>query len=284
MADISMEETSYNECKSLITSTPYKSVNDSGYNTPSSTLSIASSNLSKISEVSITFDHTPSEISSLQLPSNIYNFTIDRSVRKLEDITNATNSNVIFSTPPTYQELSPSKKLKLCTDLQMRFRVNSYPKNDENQFLRRKNSTTHKSINHERISLEDREKVDIMYFLAERHHFEPVIEKIFSYLLGSDILSMSMVSKIWCNAVKNSTTAQKKIKLYFKLSKENRNGYDGRDRSLFHNKGCLANIGNVMRSPSKRDIPPRSPPVSPSKYRFHVFQKVIKIISVKLIK
>ena len=60
------------------------------------------------------------------------------------------------------------------------------------------------------------------------------------------------------------------------MSKENRGGHEGRDRSSFNNKGCLANISNVMRSPSKRDLPQRSPPVSPSKFRIHLYQKVSK--------
>lgn len=274
MANISVKESSFNNNYNLLitTSTPQKSINDSGYNTPSSTLS---SNLSQISEVSISFNHTPSDHHGmLQVSPAKHNFTFDHC--KLEDITNTADSDIHFL-PPTYEELSPSKKFKFSSDMRMRFHINRCPNDEDSQFLKRKNFTVHKhEINHERICVEGRENVDIMYFLSEKHHFEPVIEKIFSFLSDSDIISMSMVSKTWCSAVKNSLTAQKKKKMYFKLSKENRGGYDGRDRSNFHNKGCLANIVNVMRSPSKRDLPQRSPPVSPSKYRFHVFQKVSK--------
>lgn len=283
MANVSVKESPfYNHYNSLITtSTPQKNINDSGYNTPSSTLS---SNLSQISEVSVSFEHTPSDHhhqiitpsdhhDMLQVSSDVHNFTVN-DFNKLEDITNMNDSDIHLS-PPTYQELSPSKKFKFSSDMRMRFRINRCSNDEESQFLKRKNFTPHRNeINHERISVEGRENVDIMYFLAERHNFEPVIEKIFSFLSGSDIVSMSMVSKTWCSAVKNSLTAQKKKRMYFKLSKENRVGYDGRDRSALHNKGCLANIANVMRSPSKSDLLQRSPPVSPSKYRFHVFQKV----------
>jgi len=281
MADISVKESpSYIKYKPLITtSTPHKSINDSGYNTSSSTLSNASSNLNLISEVSISFNHTSSDLEILQLSSNTHNFTLDHSRRKLENITNTIAVDVNISpSSVNEEEHSPSKKFKLSPDRRLPYHVKNCPKDDDSQFLNRKAIVTLKNVNHERISVEGRENVDFMYFLAERHHFEPVTEKIFSFLSGSDIISMSMVSKIWCNAVQKSPTAQKKKRIYFKLSKENRSRYNGCDRSTFINKGCLANIGNVMRSPSKRDVPQRSPPVSPSKYRFHVFQKASKCV------
>ncbi|CAH1721284.1 F-box only protein 5-like [Aphis gossypii] len=261
MADVSLKESPcYNSL--VTTSTPYKSINDSGYDTPSS----ISSSLSQISEVSYSFDHTPSDIDSLQLSSPIHDFSlIKKNDRKLEDITNKVES--------------PTKKLKLCSDSQLGFRLHETSNNDDSQFLKRKNLIPSRNVNHERISIEGREKVDLMYFLSERYHFQPVIEKILSFLSGSDIMSMCMVSKVWCTAIENSPIAQKKKQKYFKLSKENRCGYDGRDRSAFNNKGCLANISNFMRSPSKRELPQRSPPVSPSKYRFHVFQKEAKKLS-----
>lgn len=273
MAHIYVKEDKYNSL--MVTSTPYKSMHDSGYNTPSSTLSNASSNLHKISEASISFDQSPSNLClDLQLSPAIHNFTQDYNGNKLEDITNISNFENNFSQSSyTCQELSPSKKFKLSSDMRLRFRMNKCLKNNENQFLRRKNSVVLKNVIHERISLEGREKVDFMYFLSERHHFELVTDKIFLFLSGNDIVSMSMVSKTWCNAVKNSPIAQKKKRMYFKLSKENREN-NGRDRLAIHNKGYLANISNVMRSPSKRDLPQRSPPVSPSKYRSHIFQKV----------
>jgi len=259
MVDISLKESpSYNNTL-VTTSTPYKSIDDSGYNTPSYNVS---SNLSQISKVSISFDHTPSDIDSLKLSLPTQDFTLDKNYTKSEDITNTVES--------------PTKKLKLCSDLQFSFRLHESSNNDDSQFLKRKSYNQPKNVNCERISMEGREKVDLMYFLSERYHFQPVIEKIISFLSGSDVLSMSMVSKIWSTAVENSPIAHKKKQKYFKLSKENRCGYVGRDRSAFNNNRCLTDITNVMRSPSKRDLPQRSPPVSPSKYRFHVFQKVSK--------
>jgi len=283
MEDISIKESRCNKYESITTSTPYKSLHDSGYNTPSSTLSNASSNLHQISEVSISFDHSPSDLDvGLQLSSAVHNFTQNCNENTLGDITNTTNTDNYFTPPYVRQELSPSKRLKISSDMRLDFcTINKCLKNDESLFLKRKSPTPPKNIYHERISLEGREKVDFMFFLSERHHFELVTEKIFSFLSDSDIISMSMVSKTWCNTVKNSPIAQKKKRMYFKLSKENRCNYDGRDRSAFHNKGYLANISNVMRSPSKRDMPQRSPPVSPSKYRFHVFQKVSITIQVE---
>lgn len=265
----------YNKYNSSTTSTPDKSINDSGFSSPSSTLSNVSSNLDYISEVSISFDQSSSNLDVLRLSTTSHNHVSNYC--KLDDITNTTNSFVNCIPSTTRNALSPTKKCKISCDLRMHFHINKYTKDDDGQFLRRKNSSP-KTITHERISMDGREKVDIMYYLVERHRFEPVTEKIFSYLSGSDIISMSMVSKVWCNAVQNSRMAQLKKLLYFKLSKENRFGCSGRDRSAYPNKGCLANIGNVMRSPSRRDLPQRSPPVSPSKYRFYVFQKVSIII------
>lgn len=283
MEDVSVKESCNNKYESITTSTPYKSIHDSGYYTPSSTISSASSNLHQISEVSISFNHSPSDPDiDLQLSSAVHNLTQNCNENTLGDISNTVDShNYFYTSPYVRQELSPSKKFKLSSDLRLRFRtINKSLKDNDSLFLKRKSPIPTKTNIHERNSLEGREKVDFIFFLSERHHFELVTEKIFSFLSGSDIISISMVSKTWCNAVENSQIAQKKKRTYFKLSKENRCDYDGRDRSAFHNKGYLTNISNVMRSPSKKDMPQRSPPVSPSKYRFHVFQKVSITISV----
>lgn len=283
--DLSVKESPYYKMhKSLITtSTPLKSINDSGYNTPSSILSNASSNLNQISEVSpqvsLYLNHTSSsDLGVLQLSSNSQYFTRDHNESKLGDITNKTYSDVNFSLSPC-QELSPTKKFKSSLDMRTHFHVNNGPEDDENHFIKRKNSEKnfspqeHVILQQQRISMEGRENIDIMNCLARIPH---VIEKIFSFLSDNDVISVSMVSTTWCGIVRYSPVAQKKKAVYFKLSKENRGGYEGRDRSSFNNKGCLANISNVMRSPSKRDLPQRSPPVSPSKFRIHLYHKVSK--------
>lgn len=282
--DLSVKESPcYKMNKSLIiTSTPLKNINDSGYNTPSSVLSNASSNLNQISEVSsqvsLSLNHTSSDLGVLQLSSNSQHFTRDHNESKLGDITNKTYSDVNFSLSP-YQELSPTKKFKSSLDVRMRYHINKYPEDDENHFIKRKNSEKnvraqeHAILQQHHISMEGRVNIDFMLCLARAPH---VVEKIFSFLSDNDVISASMVSRTWCNIVKNSPVAQKKKNIYFKLSKENRGGHEGRDRSSFNNKGCLANISNVMRSPSKRDLPQRSPPVSPSKFRISLYQKVSK--------
>lgn len=280
--DISVEESSDSiKYKSLITtSTPHKSSIDSGYNTPNSTVCNASSNLSQISNVSVSFNHSSSDLNILQNTSNaqlymVNKFTLNNNRRKLEDITNITDSDAYCLS--TYQEYFSSKKIKLSQDIQLNYQINKCPKYDNSTFLRRKNVTP-QNINHERMSIEGQNNVDIIYFLAKRYSFELVTEKIFSFLSGGDIISMSMVSKIWLNAVKNSPVAQYKKQMYLKLSKENRDGHNGRKCTVLNNKGYLANISNIMRSPSKRDLRQKSPPVSPSKYRFHVFLKVSQFI------
>ncbi|XP_050529323.1 F-box only protein 5-like [Daktulosphaira vitifoliae] len=267
------ESPCYEKCKSLLfTSTPYKNFNDSGYNTPCSTLTNASSNLSHISEASIVFDHTSLDSSLLQLSSNTPTLPQKTIEKKSKVVIKTFKSKKCSSSSVlTYTENSPSKKFKYSSDLRMRFRLNNCCKNDENVLIK-KSSCSSSYTNYNRVPLEGRDKIDIMYFLGERHHFLPVIEKICSYLSDVDIISISMVSKIWNNAIKYSPSAQKKKNLYFKLSKENREN-EGHNRAISYRKGHLVNIGNVMCSPVKRDLILKSPPVSPSKFRWHVFQK-----------
>lgn len=275
MGDVK-ESPCYEKCKSfLITSTPYKSVNDSGYNTPCSALTNTSSNLSHISKASIVLDHTSPDSSILQLSSNTPILPKEAIEKKSNGVSKTKSKKCCPQSQFTCVENSPSKKFKLSSDLRLRFHLNNCCENDEN-IRKKKNLRSPNYINFDRIPLEGREKIDIMYFLGERHHFLPVIEKICSYLSDTDIISVSMVSKIWNNAIKYSPSAQKKKKLYFKLSKENREN-EGHGRASSLNKGHLANIGNVMHSPIKRDLLLKSPPVSPSKFRWHIFQKVSQL-------
>lgn len=281
--DLSVEEFSHSiKYKSLVTtSTPHKSSIDSGYNTPNSTISHASSNLSQISKVSVSFNHSSSDFNTLQNTSNpqlsiLNKFTLDNNRRKFEDITNITNSDANYVS--TYQGYFSSKKIKYSQDIQLNYQINKCSKYDSSTFLKRKNVTSHQNINYECMSIDGQVNVDIIYFLAKRYSFELIIEKIFSFLSGGDIISMSMVSKIWFNAIKNSPVAQNKKQMYLKLSKENRNGQNGLKCSALNNNGYLTDISNTIRSPSKKDLRQKSPPVSPSKYRFHVFLKVSHFI------
>ncbi|XP_050526560.1 F-box only protein 5-like [Daktulosphaira vitifoliae] len=275
MADLSIKESPYHcdKYKSfLFTSTPFKSIDDSGYDTSSSTINGVTSNMSNLSDGSINLDPTINDHSKFQSCSDIS--CIKKNANQKKDSVCCTDCKVFNKLPQQLEissDLSPSKKFKFSSDLRMRFQLNKRVKKEKCR-PNRKMYYLHNNINHERISLEDRKNVDIMYFLSERHHFGPVIEKIFSFLSDCDIVSVSLVSKVWNNAVKNSLIANKKMEKYFKLSKENRE-CERKDRTSGYNKGCLTNIENVMRSPVKRDLVLKSPPVSPSKYRWHVFQK-----------
>lgn len=132
-------------------------------------------------------------------------------------------------------------------------RINTYLKKDASQILSSKNLISQKIVYHKRINLEGRRKIDFMYYLAKRHNFFPVTEKIFSFLHGKDIVTMSMVSKIWRNVVKHSPLAKRKKGSYLKYMesvKENI-GYCKIKHSSHSSKRILADVTNIMQFPIK---------------------------------
>lgn len=219
---------------SVINSIPIKNTNDKDYNTTSLISRNVLSNQSHLSKV-ICLDHT----ADFHMSSNTYNFTSNhnRNKRKIMGVTNSNTSYTSISS--TYQD--HSHKLNMFSDV--------YENNSVHQYFKCNNSVLHKNVCHKRINLEGQMKVDFMYYLSKRHNFVPVTEKIFSFLHGKDIITMSMVSKIWHNAVRYSPTAKSKKQyylLYIESIKENHECISRRRTSLMSR--TLADISNIIYS------------------------------------
>uniref|UniRef100_A0A2S2PWS7 F-box domain-containing protein n=1 Tax=Sipha flava TaxID=143950 RepID=A0A2S2PWS7_9HEMI len=234
------------------TSTSCKTKNDSFYN---NTLIYHSTSNNLSSGETISFDQSL-DLGVLQLFSTTNSLTFDYTTGKLNDTTTSEDSIVLTSLPCTFQESQKkSKKISdLHSHLQMQIsRINTSLKNNAHQHLKSKNSNLQKMVYHKRINLEGQKKVDFMYYLAKRHHFFPVTEKIFSFLYGKDIVKISSVSKVWYNVVKYSPLAKKKKESYLKYMesvKENI-GYFKILHSSRSNRRILADIGNIVQPPSK---------------------------------
>lgn len=232
---------------SMISSTPIKNIDDEGYNNTSLISSNVLSNQSQSSKV-ICLNSTPAD---LQLSSNTYHFTSDnnRNKRKRTDVM---NSNTIYTSISSINQ-DTSIQFNVFSDLRLKMcQLNGYSNTNTRQFFKSKNSVSHKNVYYKRINLEGQMKVDFMYYLAKRHNFVPATEKIFSFLYGKDIITMSMVSKIWHYTVKYSPTAKSK-KQYYLLHKESvkeNHECTGQKRSSLMSK-TLADIGNITHYSSK---------------------------------
>lgn len=206
--------------------------------------------------VSISFNHLL-DLGVLQLFSTTNNLTLDFTTGEPNNITNAKDSALLTSLPNfSFQE--SQKKLKLISDihssLKMRMsRINKCLKKDACQLINSKNSNLQKIVYHKRINLEGQKKVDFMYYLAKRHNFVPVTEKIFSFLYGKDIVTMTMVSKIWHNVVEYSPIAKRKKKSYLKYieSVKENIGYFKKKHSSLSSRRIFGDIGNIIQTPFK---------------------------------
>lgn len=134
-----------------------------------------------------------------------------------------------------------------------------------------------------------KEKVDFLSLLGKESNHWNLVSKILSYLGCQDLCTVSMVSTTWRRICRNDTCANRRrvnyilrkqnVKENFTIAKKvkheedvqtspkSRKGYQIR-------KGCLlSNVQNVLHVPL-HSKPPNSPPVSPSKVKFHSFVKV----------
>lgn len=134
------------------------------------------------------------------------------------------------------------------------------------------------------------EYVDFVTNLGEKSNHWRVIEKIFSYLAPKDLCAVNVVSKSWRNICLNDNEANLRRKAYvtaIQTSKENTTQANKKKqvqdleaspstRTRYPRKGYLQQLQNQMESHTKR--PPNSPPVSPSKVKFHSYVKVREIV------
>lgn len=239
----------------VVTSICFKNIGDNVFKTTSVIFRNASAcQSSKV----IHFNHIFTNHSVSQLASSTKHFTSNCKKNKQKN-TGVNNSKIMFtSMPSTIRDTST--KINIFSDMQLKkYQKNENYKKRTCKFFKSKNNTLYKSIYHKRINLEGQRKVDFMYYLAKRHNFFSVTEKIFSYLYGKDIITMSLVSKIWFNTVKYSPTAKlmkESFLLYMESNKENHECIQNQGRlvhlaqnhSFFMSRRYLSDIGNIMLS------------------------------------
>jgi len=201
--------------------------------------------------VSISINRTSSELGVHEFALT----TLDNCVRKLKENSARENEHlVVILNPP----LSTNKEFRTNSDTFSDTRIRTCytrPKDNAAYLSIKDNySGSRKHVYNQRVALEGLNKIDFMYYLTKRQHFVPVTEKIFSFLRGIDIASMSKVSRTWRNAVRCSLSAKKKQKSYLISVKENR-GHVARSHWTsglsVPNRKALTDISNVMRFSSK---------------------------------
>ncbi|KAI4503144.1 hypothetical protein M0802_002188 [Mischocyttarus mexicanus] len=126
--------------------------------------------------------------------------------------------------------------------------------------------------------------VDLLALLGEKSNHWRIISKILSFLAPQDLCSISMVSKVWRRICKDDSRAntrrlshiilRQNTKENLKLMKKAKIELSTQSspRNKYVRKGCLLEVQNLVNSSQQR--PPNSPPVSPSKVKFHSFVKV----------
>lgn len=130
-----------------------------------------------------------------------------------------------------------------------------------------------------------RETVDILALLGDKSNHWRIVSKILSFLGSQDLCSISMVSKTWrriCISDSRANTrrlthvilrqnAKENLKLIKKSKMEGDN--QSSPKSRYARKGYLLEVQNLLQVQGNQR-PPSSPPVSPSKVKFHSFVKV----------
>lgn len=136
-----------------------------------------------------------------------------------------------------------------------------------------------------------REKVDFLSLLGEESNHLNLVSKILSYLGAPDLCSVSMVSAAWrricesdfcANARRMSYILRKQnIKENLRMMKKAKHEEDiqtsPRSRHYIR-KGFLLDVQNLICVPAQTK-PPNSPPVSPSKVKFHSFVKASRTLA-----
>ncbi|CAD1472745.1 unnamed protein product, partial [Heterotrigona itama] len=129
-----------------------------------------------------------------------------------------------------------------------------------------------------------RETVDILALLGDKSNHWRIVSKILSFLGPQDLCSVSMVSKTWRTICMNDSKAntrrlihvilRKNVKENLKLIKKSKMEGDiqSSPKSRYARKGYLLEVQNLLQVPGNQ-LPPGSPPVSPSKVKFHSFVK-----------
>ncbi|XP_071639234.1 uncharacterized protein [Temnothorax longispinosus] len=136
-----------------------------------------------------------------------------------------------------------------------------------------------------------REKVDFLSLLGEESNHLNLVSKILSFLSPQDLCSVSMVSRVWKRICKDDFFANRRrmsfimrkhtvkenlwlLAMAKKAKHEDDIQTSPRSRRYVR-KGHLLDVQNLLHVPPQ----PNSPPVSPSKIKFHSFVKASRTLA-----
>ncbi|XP_031843510.2 uncharacterized protein LOC116431753 isoform X1 [Nomia melanderi] len=135
-----------------------------------------------------------------------------------------------------------------------------------------------------------RETVDMLVLLGDKTNHCRIVSKILSYLSPQDLCSVSIVSKTWRRICISDSKANKRRWAHIMLKQNAKENYklikkskvegdiQSSPKSRYARKGCLLQVQNLLRLPNDQHSP-RSPPVSPSKVKFHSFVKASRTLA-----
>ncbi|XP_066583480.1 uncharacterized protein [Prorops nasuta] len=130
---------------------------------------------------------------------------------------------------------------------------------------------------------------DLLSLLGEKSNHWRIVSKIFSYLEAEDLCSISMVSKSWeriCASDSRANMRRLRFIMLKKTTKENlqiarqlkmENDIPSSPKSRYFKKGHLLEVQNLLQT-QRHAWPTSSPPVSPSKVKFHSFVKASRTL------
>ncbi|XP_043285320.1 uncharacterized protein [Venturia canescens] len=131
--------------------------------------------------------------------------------------------------------------------------------------------------------------LDIITLLGEKSNHWRVVSKILADLSPQDLCSFTLVSKAWRRICTNDSRANMRRLSHIILrqnTKENLkllrkakldSGVPSSPKSRYVRKGFLLEVQNFLQTPTA-PRPPNSPPVSPSKVKFHSFVKASRTL------
>ncbi|XP_046746866.1 F-box only protein 43-like [Diprion similis] len=132
--------------------------------------------------------------------------------------------------------------------------------------------------------------VDFMSVLGEESDHWRVVSKILAFLDAKDLCAVSMVSKSWRRICERDSRARMRRYHYVILRqniKENLKLIQAKaksesdvlasPKSRYARKGLLVEVQNLLQVPNSHHTP-SSPPVSPSKVKFHSFLKAARTL------
>ncbi|XP_074109880.1 uncharacterized protein LOC141534432 isoform X2 [Cotesia typhae] len=134
-----------------------------------------------------------------------------------------------------------------------------------------------------------RETVDILSLLGDKSNHWRAIGKILSYLSPQDLCAITMVSQVWRKICLSDPAAnlRRQNQVYVRQNtKENLVLIKSKSditcspkfTSRLVKRNYLTDVQNVQVTPGRR-VPPQSPPVSPSKVKFHSFLKASRALA-----